>query len=181
MIVQVLTELSSFNNFILISQNPTANLGLIFKEASKRASSYIGLGGVDMTNLVEPSLNESAKLCGENIDMFARAVESLLLKHGKNIVHEQFLLNRLADSAIDIYAMACVLSRASRSLKLSLPTADHEKLMTETWCTEANDRIRVNLRKIHSPEFAENFKRMKQISKNVCEVHDVVQNNPLGV
>lgn len=162
-------------------QNPTANLGLIFKEASKRASSYIGLGGVDMTNLVEPSLKESAKLCGEGIDMFSRAVEALLVKHGKNIVNEQFLLNRLADAAIDIYSMGCVLSRASRSLKLDLPTADHEKLMTETWCVEANDRIRINLRKIHSAEFNDNYKRMAQISKNVCEVHDVVQNNPLGV
>lgn len=134
-----------------------------------------------MTNLVEPSLKESAKLCGEDIDMFARAVESLLLKYGKNIVNEQFLLNRLADSAIDIYAMACVLSRASRSIKLNSPTADHEKLMTETWCTEANDRIRMNLRKIHSAEFSDNYKRMSEISKNVCENHDVVQNNPLGV
>lgn len=162
-------------------QNPATNLGLIFKEASKRASSYIGLGGVDMTNLVEPSLQESAKLCGENIDMFSRAVESLLVKYGKNIVNEQFLLNRLADSAIDIYAMACVLSRATRSIKLDVPTAEHEKLMTDTWCVEANDRIRINLRKIHSAEFTENAKRMAIISKNVCDVHDVVQNNPLGV
>lgn len=134
-----------------------------------------------MTNLVEPSLQSSAKLCGENIDMFARAVESMLVKHGKNIVNEQFLLNRLADASIDIYAMACVLARCSRTLKLNLPSADHEKLMTETWCVEANDRIRINLRKIHSEEFSDNFKRMAQISKNVCEVHDVVQINPLGV
>lgn len=162
-------------------QNPAANMGLIFKEASKRASSYMGLGGVDMTNLVEPSLKESAKLCGENIDMFARAVESLLVKYGKNIVNEQFLLNRLADSAIDIYAMACVLSRATRSIKLNLPSAEHERLMTDTWCVEANDRIRINLRKIHSADFGENYKRMSLIAKNVCEVHDVVQNNPLGV
>lgn len=162
-------------------QNPTANLGLIFKEASKRASSYIGLGGVDMTNLVEPSLKESAKLCGENIDRFSAAVEALLIKHGKNIVNEQFVLNRLADSAIDIYAMGCVLSRASRSIKLNLPTAEHEKLMTETWCVEANDRIRINLRKIHNATNAENYKRMSIISKNVCEAHDVVQNNPIGV
>ena len=162
-------------------QNPTANLGLIFKEASKRASSYIGLGGVDMTELVEPSLKDSAKLCGENIDMFSRAVEGLLVKYGKNIVNEQFLLNRLADATIDIYSMGCVLSRATRSIKLNLPTADHEKLMTEVWCTEANDRIRINLRKIHSAEFGDSFKKMSLISKNVCDVHDVVQHNPLGV
>lgn len=162
-------------------KSPAANLGLIFKEASKRASSYIGLGGVDMTGLVEPTLKESAKICGEDIDQFARAVESLLIKYGKNIIHEQFLLNRLADSAIDIYGMACVLSRASRSIKLNLPSADHEILMTKTFCVEASDRVRVNLRKIQSADFNENYKRMKTISKNICEVHDVVQNNPTGV
>lgn len=162
-------------------QNPATNLGLIFKEASKRASSYIGLGGVDITNLVDPSLTDSAKLCGENVDMFSRAVESILVKHGKNIVHEQYLLNRLADAAIDIYAMACVLSRCSRSIKMNLPSAEHEKLMTDTWCSDANDRIRINLRKVHSAEFAENFKRMSLISKNICGIHDVVQKNPIGV
>lgn len=162
-------------------KNPTANLGLIFKEASKRAGSYMGFGGVDVTSLVEPPLKNSAKLCGENIDMFARAVESLLIKYGKNIVHEQFLLNRLADASIDIYAMICVLSRASRTIKTNLPTVDHELLMAETWCSEAYDRVNINLRKIHSAEFSENFQRMKQISKNVCEVHDVVQKTPIGV
>lgn len=162
-------------------KNPAANLGLIFKEASKRASSYIGLGGADLTSLVEPSLKESAKLCGENIDMFSAAVESLLIKYGKNIIHEQFLLNRLADSVIDIYAMSCVLSRASRSIKLNLPSADHEKLMTDTFCVEANDRIRTNLRKIHNADFNANYKRMSQISKTICDNHDVAHNNPTGV
>jgi very long chain acyl-CoA dehydrogenase len=162
-------------------QNPATNLGIIFKEAQKRAGSYIGLGGVDMTGLVEPSLTDSAKLCGESIDMFARAVESLLIKYGKRIVDEQFLLNRLADSAIDIYAMTCALSRCSRSLKANLPSADHEKLMTQTWCVEASDRVRINLRKIHSADFNENYKRMSLISKNICENHDIVQTNPIGV
>lgn len=162
-------------------KNPAANLGLIFKEASKRASSYMGLGGVDMTSLVEPPLKNSAKLCGENIDAFSATVESLLIKYGKNIIHEQFLLNRLADSVIDIYGMACALSRCSRSIILNLPSADHERLLTETFCVEANDRIKTNLKKIHSADFNENYKRMSLISKNVCEIHDVVQTNPIGV
>lgn len=162
-------------------QNPAANLGLIFKEASKRASTYIGLGGVDMTNFVAPPLKDSAKLCGENIDLFSQAVESLLMKYGKNIVHEQYHLNLLADCTIQIYAMACALSRASRSIQMNLPSAEHEKLMTDAWCVEANDRVRVNLRKIHSGDFNENFKRMTQIAKNSFEVGDVVQNHPIGV
>lgn len=162
-------------------KNPTANLGLIFKEASKRASSMIGLGGVDLTGFVDPSLKDSAKLCGENIDMFSRSVELLLIKYGKNIVNEQFILNRLADSAIDIYGMACVLSRASRSIKLNLPSADHEKLMTDTFCREAHDRARTNILKTQSSDFKENTNRMSKIAKNIFEIHDVVQNNPTGV
>ncbi|XP_070504444.1 very long-chain specific acyl-CoA dehydrogenase, mitochondrial-like isoform X1 [Chironomus tepperi] len=157
-------------------KNPAMNLGLIFKEVSKK----YGFGGVDMTTLVHPSLNSSAKLCGESIDAFGQTVTSLLIKYGKNIVHEQFHLNRIAESAIDIHAMACVLSRASTSIKLNLPSVDHEKLMVDAWCVEAHDRVQVNMRKIKSPEFNENFKRMSQISKNSCHAKDVVQMHPVG-
>ena len=42
-------------------------------------------------NLVEPAGN----LC-TNVEAFGGAIEKLLIKHGKNIIHEQFLLNRIA-------------------------------------------------------------------------------------
>lgn len=157
-------------------KNPVGNLGLIFKEVTKK----YGFGGVDVTALAHPSLSSSAKLCGESIDAFGRSVTSLLIKYGKNIVHEQFHLNKIAESAIDIHAMACVLSRASTSIKLNLPSADHEKLMVDAWCVEAHDRVQVNMRKIQSSEFNENFKRMAQISMNACEAKDVVQKHPVG-
>lgn len=60
----------------------------------------------------------------------------VLIKYGKTIVNEQFILNRLANSAIDIYTGACVLSRASNSLEKNLPTANHEKLIAESWILE---------------------------------------------
>lgn len=157
-------------------------MGLIFKESSKRlAYQTFGIGGVDMTNLVELPLVDSAKICGECTDMFAQSVEALLVKYGKNIVNEQMLLNRLADSSIDIYSMVCVLSRASNSLKLKLPSTEHELLMTKSWVLEASDRVRINLRKVQSNDFIENYKRLALISQNVCKEHDVVQNNPLNV
>lgn len=118
-------------------KNPTANLGLIMKESSKRAIRTLGIGGgVDMTGLVDPKLNDPAKLCAESVTNFGRTVESLLIKYGKGIVEEQFLLKLLADSAIDIYAMASCLSRATHSTTLGLSSAEHELLMTEAWCVE---------------------------------------------
>lgn len=64
------------------------------------------------------------------------AVEGVLMKFGKGIIEEQFYLNRLAEATIDAYAMAVVLSRASRSIERNLPSAAHESLMAQVWCNE---------------------------------------------
>jgi very long chain acyl-CoA dehydrogenase len=45
-------------------------------------------------------------------------------------------LNRIAAAAIDIYAMVVVLSRASTSLNKNLPSAEHERMLTQVWCDE---------------------------------------------
>lgn len=120
-------------------KNPTANLGLIVKESSKRALRTVGIGGgLDMTGMVDPNLADASKLCAESITNFGLTVESLLIKYGKNIVDEQFLLKLLADSAIDIYAMGACLSRASNSIQVNLSSAEHERTMTEAWCVEVN-------------------------------------------
>ena len=49
----------------------------------------------------------------------------------KNIINEQFLLNRLASAAIDIYVTTCMLSRCTQSLNEGLPSAMHEELLTK--------------------------------------------------
>ena len=49
-------------------------------------------------NLVEPAGN----LC-TNVEAFGGAIEKLLIKHGKNIIHEQFLLNRIAQACNMLY------------------------------------------------------------------------------
>lgn len=47
-------------------KNPTANLGLILGEATKRATRAVGLHSLpDFSHLVHPELAESAKLCAK--------------------------------------------------------------------------------------------------------------------
>lgn len=156
-------------------KNPAMNFGIIFKEASKR----VGFGGVDMTKYVDQSLSASAKLCSQSIDIFGRAISSILIKHGKDVIHKQFHLNRIGNAAIDIHGMACALSRATKSINMKLPSVDHEKLMVDAWCLEASNRVRSNLEEVASAEWNENFKRMEMISKNTCETKDVVQGHPV--
>ncbi|XP_053666341.1 very long-chain specific acyl-CoA dehydrogenase, mitochondrial-like [Anopheles marshallii] len=162
-------------------KNPATNMGLIFKEGSRRAIRSIGYGGTDLSTYVADPLKQSAKQCSECIDLFGQTVESLLIKYGKKIVEEQFLLNRLADAAIDTYAMAVVLSRATRSVRKDLPSAEHEVLMTKAWCHEASDRVRVNIRKINTDSFVKNYGVMSQISKNICANNGIAHNNPLDI
>lgn len=115
----------------------------------------------------------------QKIDAFGQAVETVLIKHGKNIINEQFILNRLSNSAIDIYTSAAAMSRASDSLKEGLPTADHEKVMAETWIFEAGERIDINLKSVGSGKNLDNFTKLSNISKNICDAVGVVQQNPL--
>lgn len=63
-------------------------------------------------------------------------MEMVLIKYGKNIVNEQYVLNRLANAAIDIYSSAVAISRASNSLNNGVSTAAHEKTMAEAWTYE---------------------------------------------
>jgi len=151
-------------------------------EVSKRAKGGLGLGsGNSLADKVHPNLSDSAALVVKSIDLFGGAVEKLLIKHGKNIINEQFLLQRLANATIDIYACTCVLSRCTKSLNEGSHSAHHEELMTKVWCSEAYDRIKSNLNQIKNPNNLENFKTMADISKGVCETVSPVQGNPLGV
>merc|ERR1719237_1696261 len=105
-------------------KNPIGNFGLVFGEVSKRAGHAVGMTSVNhLATHVHPNLAESAALACKGVDAFGAAVEAALIKHGKNIIHEQFLLNRLANATIDIYVTSCVLSRCSKSLTEGIESA----------------------------------------------------------
>ncbi|KAL0116630.1 hypothetical protein PUN28_009934 [Cardiocondyla obscurior] len=162
-------------------KNPTANLGLIFEEATKRATRAIGLKSPPtFGNLVHPKLAESAALCSKSVENFGQVIESCLIKYGRGIVDEQFILNRITQAAFDTYTMAVILSRTTMSLNKNLPSAEHELLITRTWCAEASSRAAHNLQQVNSTKHLDIFSNLSKISKNVCDVGGCVQSNPLG-
>ncbi|XP_018571262.1 very long-chain specific acyl-CoA dehydrogenase, mitochondrial [Anoplophora glabripennis] len=161
-------------------KNPTAHLGLIFEEASKRVVRKVGLSSPpSMEHLVHKDLTNEANLLAKSIDSFGQAVEMVLIKYGKSIVNEQFILNRLANATFDIYSSAVVLSRASQSLMENSSSASHERLLAETWTSEATDRVALNLKAISSGRCLDNFSKMSSISKNISVAEGIVQVNPL--
>lgn len=132
-------------------KNPFGNAGLLLGEAGKQLRRRAGLGsGLSLSGIVHPELSRSGELAVQALEQFATVVEAKLIKYKKGIVNEQFLLQRLADGAIDLYAMVVVLSRASRSLSEGHPTAQHEKMLCDTWCIEAAARIREGMAALQS-------------------------------
>uniref|UniRef100_H3B2S2 Very long-chain specific acyl-CoA dehydrogenase, mitochondrial n=1 Tax=Latimeria chalumnae TaxID=7897 RepID=H3B2S2_LATCH len=118
-------------------KNPIGNYRLLKEEIVKRMRRSVGLStGLSLKEVVHPDLAESGELTVKVIEQFGGSVEKLLRKHGKKIIDKQFQLKRVADSAIDLYAMITVLSRASRSLSQGSPSAQHEKMLCQTWCLE---------------------------------------------
>uniref|UniRef100_A0A8C9TVI3 Very long-chain specific acyl-CoA dehydrogenase, mitochondrial n=1 Tax=Scleropages formosus TaxID=113540 RepID=A0A8C9TVI3_SCLFO len=96
------------------------------------------------------------------------------------VADEHFVLKRVADCAIDLYAMTVVLSRASRSLSLALPSSQHEKVLCETWCLEAHERILRDLKALGSSNSRGLLSNVRDISAAVLRHGGVASMHPLG-
>uniref|UniRef100_A0A0L8GP14 Acyl-CoA dehydrogenase/oxidase C-terminal domain-containing protein n=2 Tax=Octopus bimaculoides TaxID=37653 RepID=A0A0L8GP14_OCTBM len=162
-------------------KNPTANLGLIFDVGAVRAKRLVGLNsGPSLNEYVHPDLTKVADKTSKAISLFGSTVESLLMQYGMKIIDEQFILNRVADSAIDIYAMVSILSRSSRSLAQRLPSAQHESLICNVFCDEALENVENKLKTAKDPESKKNFQKMSLISRDIVESGCVAAKHPLG-
>ncbi|CAN9509628.1 unnamed protein product [Ophioblennius macclurei] len=162
-------------------KNPLGNASLLAGELGKRAKRKAGLStGLTLQGTVHPDLAHSGELTVKAIEEFGAIVEEMLVKHGKKIIDEQFVLKRVADCAIDLYAMVVVLSRASRSLTQGQPSAQHEKILCETWCMEAYERVMQDVKLLRSGESRKLFKNMRTLSTALVENGGVVSPHPLG-
>ena len=55
------------------------------------------------------------------------------------VIDEQFLLWRVAEAAMDIYAMTAVISRASAALQTGVPSSEHEKIICQTFVEQVGN------------------------------------------
>ncbi|KAM9833610.1 very long-chain specific acyl-CoA dehydrogenase, mitochondrial [Syngnathus typhle] len=162
-------------------KNPLGNAGLLAEELTKRAKRKAGMStGLTLQGNIHPELAQSGDMAVKAIEQFGVAVEELLIKHGKKIIDEQFVLMRVADCAIDIYTMIVVLSRASRSLTQGHPSAQHEKVLCETWCVEASGRLERDIKALRSSQSRQLYKNLRAISAAVVENGGTVAPHPLG-
>ncbi len=157
------------------------DIGTIFSEGGRRIGSKIGIQSApSLEKHVAPQLSASGKLASKAVVDFGETIERVLIKYGKRITDEQFVVNKIAQSTIDIYAMYVVLSRASRSIANKAPSAEHEASIANLFVSEASQRVEANLRDALSAGFVDNTKLMSKIAKDLAQQGHTVPQHPLG-
>lgn len=92
-------------------REPIKGFGVLSDFAVQRARSAFGRERLDR---VHPALKTEAVLFEENVTRLAREAERVLRKHGKEIAERQFVQKRLAEAAMDLYALVSVMSRTTK-------------------------------------------------------------------
>ncbi len=79
----------------------------------------------------------------------AQATDRILRKHGKNIIGKQFATKRLAEIMIDLFVLACTLSRVQASIESNgVEKAAKEIEILQMFAREARVSMKQNFRRI---------------------------------
>ena len=91
-------------------KDPLHSLGAISHYLTDRAKRQITKPSFTK---VHPALADEAELVAEAVHNLALAVESVIMKQGKQVIEKQYLQERMANAAIDIFLATAVLSRTT--------------------------------------------------------------------
>lgn len=123
---------------------PLKGLGLVSDFAIRKIKQSIFGASITKAHV---ALKKMAGMLEEYAIEFSSQIEVVLRRHGKQISMKQFAQKRIADVAIDLYGMACVLSRVSTGLEeKGLAQCELELAIAESYFQQANRRIQNNFR-----------------------------------
>jgi alkylation response protein AidB-like acyl-CoA dehydrogenase len=133
-----------------IFDDPIKGFGVLSEYALKRAALATGFDrGKSRFTKLDPALKEQAALFQDATGDLASAADRILRKHGRNIVEKQFATRRLADIMVDLFVLACVLSRVDSSLKgKGAEAAAKEIEILQVFAGQVQHRVKRNFGKI---------------------------------
>ncbi|MFM8312894.1 MAG: acyl-CoA dehydrogenase family protein [Deltaproteobacteria bacterium] len=131
-----------------VLQDPIKGFGVLSEYARKRVSYATGFGKATMTQ-AHPAIKQEAEVFEDCTKKLASFVDKLLRKYGKQIVGQQFATRRLADIMIDLFALACVISRVTSAIEeKSVDATRREQEIVKVFAGQVSRRVRSNFNKI---------------------------------
>ncbi len=94
---------------------PLSNFSTLLRFGGRQLSSRFTTPEVPVQSA---ELRKPAQELGRRVRDFGRAVQSMLMKHREEILFRQYVQERLADAACELYASSCALSRLDHLLTL---------------------------------------------------------------
>jgi alkylation response protein AidB-like acyl-CoA dehydrogenase len=134
--------------------DPIKGFGVISEYALRRGALATGIKreGTSFTKL-HPSLTAVAAMFEEQTRDLATAADRILRKHGRKIIDKQFATRRLADIMIDLFVLACVLSRVDAAVRAKGEEGTKaERDILTTFAGQARRRIKTTMAEIDDNE-----------------------------
>ena len=120
--------------------DPIRSVGVLIDYVGERIQREVR---PDKVSAAHPELDRHAEAVSDQVNRLRDVAESLLRRHGREIVYHGFQHKRLADALADIYAQLAVLSRVSSIFEdQGVEPSGQERYIAETFCTRAAARVR---------------------------------------
>ncbi|MCC6316495.1 MAG: acyl-CoA dehydrogenase family protein [Gemmatimonadaceae bacterium] len=133
-------------------RQPLRNLGLLSGYAASRIRSVMGATDTLDTTLHE-RLTKHRTFFEKHVAELRDRTEKAILQYRADIVERQFVLERLANMAIELYATACVLSRTQQCIEREgVEGSAHELALCDLFCVEAGRRFREARLQLDAPD-----------------------------
>jgi alkylation response protein AidB-like acyl-CoA dehydrogenase len=129
-----------------VFSDPIKGFGVLSNYAVKRARLAAGMNlERGQFTRVSDKLKGPVAVFEQGTQDLAAAVDRILRKHGKNIIGKQFASRRLADIMIDLFVLACVISRVDNAIALKGADASVPELqIVEAFAHQAAIRLKQN-------------------------------------
>ena len=118
-------------------REPIKGMGLVYDFAMQRARSTFGR---ERMNRAHGALRREVVTFEEYVGHFQKSIDKALRRHGKDITEMQYTQRRVADLAMDLYALAAVIARTSRAIERKGEEGARRELELTTCFARAAER-----------------------------------------
>ncbi|MCB9546425.1 MAG: acyl-CoA dehydrogenase family protein [Myxococcales bacterium] len=149
-----------------IFDDPIKGFGVLYDYARKRALWATNIKTERTTfSKVHVALRPQAEVFEDLTRDLGAMADRILRKHGKAIIEKQFAMRRMADVMIDLFVMACVLSRVTATIEeKGVENATPEIEIAQVFAGQAKGRVLRNFRKIDEND----DEQIKRLAEQAC-------------
>jgi alkylation response protein AidB-like acyl-CoA dehydrogenase len=123
-------------------RNPIHNFNLVAGYATGRVRTALGAPADRVHVELHPRLRMHKRFLEKHVAELHAATEAAVMRHRKKLVERQFVVERLANMAIELYARAATVARTQRLLEeRGADACGHELALCDLFCVESGRRF----------------------------------------